>query len=126
MATVEVTDQNFREIYTKNKIVVLDFWATWCHPCHQYFPIFESVSNQFPEIIFGKVDTEQQLNLGQYFTIRSIPTTLIIREELELFRHSGALAQADLVDIIKKVKFANMDEVRQKIEIEENQLEERG
>ena len=68
--------------------------------------IFSNIRKRFesiPRNNFGKVDTEQQLNLGQYFTIRSIPTTLIIREELELFRHSGALAQADLVDIIKKL-----------------------
>ena len=120
MATVDISDENFREIYQKNDIVILDFWAPWCGPCHQFAPTFESISEEFPELVFGKINTEIEQKLAAYFSIRSIPTIMIIRESLELFRHSGSIDSKNLKSIIEKSVSLDMDDVRKKIEAEES------
>ena len=119
MATVDLTDENFRDTYSNNEIVIVDFWAIWCSPCHSFAPIYEKVSEQYPDIVFGKVNTEEQLKISQYFAIRSIPTTLIIRQGLELFRHSGVLGAQELIKIVEQVIVADMDEVIKNIAAEE-------
>ena len=120
MATVEIKDENFRETYENNDIVILDFWAEWCGPCHQFAPIFEELSGDYDKIVFGEVNTEEQQKLAAYFGIRSIPTTIIIREGLELFRHSGVLDADSLKGVIKQVEDADMEEIKKKIEAEES------
>jgi len=120
MPLMDITDDSFREIYQKNDIVVLDFWAVWCGPCQQFAPTFEAVANELPEIVFGKVETETQQKLSAYFGVRSIPTILIIREQLEVFRHSGTMGKDDLIKVIEQIKQADMDKVRAEFEAEEN------
>lgn len=115
MATVTISEQNFREIYQTNDIVVLDFWASWCGPCQQFAPVFEQVSEKYPEIVFGKVDTEAEEKLSSYFEIRSIPTIIIIREQLEVFRHSGTAGSQELQSVIEQIQAADMDEVKKKL-----------
>lgn len=119
MAITQITDDNFRETYEKNDIVVLDFWADWCGPCKSYAPIYETVAQKFPDIVFGKVDTESEQKLAGYFEIRGIPTTIIIRDQLELFRHSGVIPEDALTDVVTQIKNADMDDVRKKIEAED-------
>lgn len=117
MATVDITDESFKNIYKENDIVVLDFWAAWCGPCQNFGPVFESVSESYPDIIFGKVDTENTEKLPAYFGIRSIPTVIIIREELEVYRGSG-ISGPDLVKLIDEIKAADMDKIRKEIDSE--------
>ena len=120
MAILDITDENFRQTYTNNEIVVLDFWAPWCGPCHQYAPVYEAVSELFPNIIFGKVNTEEEQKLAQYFGVKSIPTTIILRQELELVRTPGVMTENELQQIITQVKNADMEEVKKQIEAEES------
>ena len=119
MATVKLTSENFNEIVEKNKIVFIDFWAEWCGPCKQYGPIFEEVSNEFEDVVFGKVNTEEEQEIAAYFQIRSIPTTAAIKEGVVVFMQPGLLPKEALEDVVKQVIELDMDKVREEIAKEE-------
>lgn len=112
MATHVLTNDNFRETYTNNDIVILDFWAVWCGPCKSFKPTYEAVSEKYPDLLFGTVETEVEQKLSAYFHIRSIPSIIIIREGLELFRHSGSLNEEQLCKVIEDVIALDMEEVK--------------
>jgi len=120
MALINLTKENFNEVVESNQIVIIDFWAEWCGPCQAYGPVFEKVSNEYPDIAFAKVNTEEEQELAGYFQIRSIPTTVVLKEQIGVFAQPGALPEEALHDIIKQVKELNMDEVRKEIESQQN------
>ncbi len=119
MATVEITKDNFRKTYEENDIVILDFWASWCGPCMNFIPVYEKVSEDFPDIVFGKIDTEMEKELAQHFSIRSIPTIMVIRGGYEVFYQPGALYEEHLRELIQKVQDLDMDEVIKKLEAQD-------
>lgn len=120
MATLELTTDNFNNTIQENNIVIIDFWAEWCGPCKSFAPTFEMASENHADVVFGKVNTEEQTDLGQACQIRSIPTLMVFREQILLFNQAGALAPAQLEDVIEKVKELDMDQVRASIESEDN------
>jgi len=116
MASVEIHEPDFADIIDNNSIVLLDFWAEWCGPCKAYGPVYERVSEEFPDVIFGKIDTEAEPQLAQSFNIRSIPTTIVFKEGIGVFMQPGALPEDALRDLVGKIKELDMDEVRAEIE----------
>lgn len=119
MAVIELSQHNFDEAIANNEIIMLDFWAPWCGPCLQFAPTFEQVSEQIDNVIFAKINTEDEQVLASRFAIRSIPTLMIFRQGVGIFSHSGTLSVADIKDLITKAKELDMDAVRQ--ELNENQ-----
>ena len=115
MATIEVTKENFEEVITKNKIVILDFWAAWCGPCKAFAPTFEAASEKNPDVVFGKVNTEEQQELAGHFQIRSIPNVVLFREQVMLFGQPGAMPPAGIDSVIEQAKALDMDKVRAEI-----------
>jgi thioredoxin 1 len=116
MATVELNSTNFKDAITGNDIVFVDFWATWCGPCKSFAPIYEAVAEKNPEIVFAKINTEDEQDLAASFQIRSIPTLMIFREQIVLFSQAGMLPQSALEDLVAKTKELDMDQVRADIE----------
>jgi len=124
MATIKLTKDNFNEIVENNDITIIDFWAEWCGPCKQFGPIFEKVSNEYEDIAFGKVNTEEEQELAGYFQIRSIPTTIIIREGVIVFSQPGMLPEEGLKDIISQVKALDMEQVKKEVEEQAQQAQQ--
>jgi len=121
MATLEITGDNMNEIVEQNDIVFLDFWAEWCGPCRSFSPIYEAAAEANPDIVFGKIDTEAQQELAGVFQVRSIPTIAVIRENIMVFRDSGALPASALDQVIAGVRALDMDEVRAKVAEQQQQ-----
>jgi thioredoxin 1 len=118
MATVQITSKNFDETIKKGGIVLLDWWAPWCGPCRMFGPIYEKVAAKHPDVVFGKVNTEEEPALAGQFGIRSIPTLMIFRDETELFAQPGMVPEAVLEDLVEQAKKVDMDEVRREVEEE--------
>lgn len=120
MATVELTAENFESVITDADLALVDFWAAWCGPCRMFGPVFEKASEQHPDAVFGKVDTEAQQSLAASFGISSIPTLMIIRDNVVVYAQPGALPEAALKELITKARELDMDKVRASIAEHEN------
>jgi thioredoxin 1 len=116
VATVALNKDNFDETVGSNGTVLVDFWASWCGPCRMFAPIFEAASVAHPDLVFGKVDTEDQQELAARFGIMSIPTLMAFRDNVLLYAQPGALPGAALEELITKVQELDMDDVRRQID----------
>ena len=115
MATVELTGQNFESVVGGADMVLVDFWASWCGPCRMFAPVFDRASEKHSDAVFGKVDTDAETELAQQFSISSIPTLMVIRDNIVLYAQPGALPEQALEELITKARELDMDEVRANI-----------
>ena len=115
MATVELTRDNFEQVVTGNPMVIVDFWAPWCGPCRGFAPIFEKASDSHGDIVFAKVNTEEQQEIAAAFNIRSIPTLMVFRDKVILYSQAGALPAGPFGELITKAKEVDMAQVQKEI-----------
>jgi thioredoxin 1 len=121
MATLTVTKDNFEKLVGERPVVVLDFWAEWCGPCKMFAPIFEKVSEKYPDVLFGKVNTEEEQELAASFNIRSIPTLMVVRDKVILLSQAGALPESTLQQVLDRALALDMAEVQREIAAREAQ-----
>lgn len=119
MATLELTKENFEQTITGNDFVIIDFWAPWCGPCRNFAPIYEAASENHADVVFAKVNTEEEQELAAHFQIRSIPTLMIFREQIIIFSQPGMLPGNAFEELIGKAKELDMDQVRKDIAAEQ-------
>ena len=115
MAVVELTKENFEQVVTSNPTVIVDFWAPWCGPCKGFAPVFDRVAEANPDVVYAKVNTDDEQEIAGHFQIRSIPTLMVFREQIIVFSQPGALPQNALEQVVTKAKELDMDQVRQQI-----------
>jgi len=121
MATVHMTKDNFDQIINNNDFIIIDFWAPWCGPCQGFGPVFEAESEHHPDIVFAKVNTEEEQELGGLFQIRSIPTLMIFREQVIIYSEAGALQPSQLKDLLQRAKELDMAEVHKQVAEQQSQ-----
>jgi thioredoxin len=122
MASIDVKSSEFDALITKGGIVFVDFWAEWCGPCKMFGPIYEKVSEQYPEITFAKIDTEAEREIAAAAGITSIPTLMAFRDGILLYREAGALPEQSLQKLVAQVTSLDMDEIRAEIAKEASEV----
>jgi thioredoxin 1 len=123
--TTTLTAENFESTVQKDGIVLIDWWAPWCGPCRSFAPIYDAAAKKHPDVVFGKINTEEEPEMGQGFNIQAIPTLMIFRDGILLFAQPGMVPAAALEDLIGKVQALDMDEVRRKIAEQDKEKEEK-
>ena len=115
MPTMDLTQENFEKTVSENPMVIVDFWAPWCGPCKGFAPVYDQASEAHPEVVFAKVNTDEQQELAGAFDIRSIPTLMVFRDKVILFQQAGALPGNALEQVIAQTKSLDMAKVHQEI-----------
>jgi len=115
MAIVDLKKDNFEQVVTGNGTVIVDFWAPWCGPCRGFAPVFEAASEKHSDIVFAKVNTDEEQEIASHFNIRSIPTLMIFRDQIIIFAQPGAMPAGALDNVITQAKGLDMDQVRKEI-----------
>lgn len=121
MATIQLTKDNFEDVITRNDLVIVDFWAPWCGPCKGFAPVFEGASEKHEDVVFAKVNTDEEQALAGHFAIRSIPTIMVFREQVVLFSQAGALPGEALESIISQARALDMKKVHEDIAAQERE-----
>jgi thioredoxin 1 len=119
MAVVELTKDNFEQVITSNPMVIVDYWAPWCGPCRGFAPVFESVAEANPDVVFAKVNTDDEQEIAAHFQIRSIPTLMVFKEQVVVFSQAGALPKGPFEQVVAKAKELDMEDVRRQMAAQE-------
>lgn len=120
MTTIDLTRDTFQEAIDSDKPLIVDFWAPWCGPCKTFGPIFEAEAAEHPDVTFAKINTEDQPEIAEALGIRSIPTLMVFRERVLLFRQAGALARTQLGELVTQLKNLDMEKVHADMAAEQN------
>ncbi len=116
MPVIDLTADNFDTVVQNNPFVIVDFWADWCGPCKNFAPVFEEAAGLFSDVVFARVNTEQESALASHFNIRTIPTLLVFREQIIIGRFSRALSRDELLLLVEKAGLLDINQIQQEIQ----------
>ncbi len=123
---VELDAAQFNARIAGHPLAIIDFWAPWCAPCRAFAPTFAAAAARHPDILFAKVNTEDEQGLAAHFGIRSIPTLMIFRDDIIVYAEAGALPASGLEQVIAAAKALDMDDVRREIEAQSSRDAQAG
>jgi thioredoxin 1 len=112
---VELDAAQFNARIAGHPLAIVDFWAPWCAPCRGFAPTFAAAAQRHPDVLFAKVNTENEQALAAHFGIRSIPTLMIFRDDIVVYAEAGALPASALEQVIGAAKALDMDDVRREL-----------
>lgn len=121
MSTVVITGETLESTLNKPGIVILDFWAPWCGPCKAFAPVFEAASSKHADVVFGKINTDEEQELAGSFGISAIPTLMVFRDGIGVFQQAGMLPAQALDKLLDQVRALDMDQVRKEVEAHEHE-----
>lgn len=116
MPTKTLTSSEFESIINENELVFIDFWAEWCAPCKQFSKVYEQVSDQFPGIVFAKVNIEEQQDLADFFEIRSIPHLMVFKDSIVIYSDAGSMPESTLKELAQQALDADVSEIRSQLD----------
>ncbi len=120
MPTVDLTQDNFQAAIAHDRPLIVDFWAPWCGPCKSFAPVFEAEAAEHPDVTFAKINTEDEPEIAEALGIRSIPTLMVFREKVLLFRQAGALARPQLAELVRQLKDLDMEKIHAEMAAAQN------
>jgi thioredoxin 1 len=115
MSTIALNAENFGSLIDTNDIVIIDVGADWCGPCKAFEPTFEAASDQYPDVLFAKMNTEEEHALAAYFSIRSVPSVMVFRDQVLLYNEPGAMDEAAIEQLLSYIKDLDMKQVRDQV-----------
>lgn len=122
MPSLNITRTKFESIINENQIVFVDFWAAWCAPCKQFSKVYELVAEQFPSILFVKINIEEEQDLAEFFEIRSIPHLMVFKEGIIIYSDAGNSTESTLKELAQQALDADVSEIRKQLDQEERSL----